>query len=536
MPSATEVGSVVAGSRIWVDTLQRDLALIAPWLVLAWMLGCAWASLRLVLGWRAARRLATAPFRPLPESIYQRGAVLAARLGIRRVVRFGESLLVEVPSVVGWLKPVILVPAGAFTGLSATQVDALLGHELAHVLRHDFLVNLLQSVCDVIFFYHPAVLAINRCICEERENACDDLAVALTGDPVGYAAALARLEEARGPVLALAATGDGHLLGRVRRILARSPARGRPAPTAAWVAFAGVCLYLAAVVVTPRVLAQLSAQEPAGTASAGVSGPAAPVGTKGVGAQTSTAAGAASAEGWQPPKMIYEAMAAVQFEMPKIIITSTSVVVDPSIRSQFDLEAYGQDLLSQKVRHLVMDSYSPEELKLLRRPHAESGDGTDIFGTTTVEYDTANRVMYVFSRHLDSKAAALIANRYVRELIGYLQRSFDGDNDIAVNFLEERSEQLRQLSGAADRLVENAEEETASVSSAASNQARAEHIELLKQKAKTAKLNYDSILLRLKQAKENQGQRPYPPQTDHYSQRSEGVSGSPGSLSTKDVC
>jgi Zn-dependent protease with chaperone function len=499
MAQAPQVGRVLAGSHVWLDIVQRDLAVLAPWLVLAWMLGCAWASLRLVLGWRAARRLAAAPFRPLLESIQQRGVSLAARLGIRRVVRFGESLLVEVPSVIGWLKPVILVPAGAFTGLSASQVDALLGHELAHVLRHDFLVNLLQSVCDVVFFYHPAILAINRSICAERENACDDIAVALTGDPVGYAAALARLEEARGPVLALAATGDGHLLGRVRRLLGRSPARGRPVPTAAWVAFAGVCFYLAAVVVTPRLLAQLSAQESTGTATTGVSGTAVTAGTKTAEAHPPGNARAASGKSRPMPKMVYEAMAAVLCERPLTVVASNSVV-DSSIRSQFDMGTYVQDILSEKVRQLVIDSYSPEELKLLRGPFAESDDASNIFGTTTVEYDTSTRVIYVFSRHLDPKAAALIANRYVSEFIDYLQRSVGADNDIAVKYLHERSEQLLRESEAANRALEDFERAPAGDQAASKD--RAEKKLLLANAAVTARLNYEKILLYAKRAQE----------------------------------
>jgi len=144
---------------------------------------------------------------------------VAKILGVRRVIQFGESLWVDTPSVVGWLKPVILVPVGVLAGLSALQIDALMAHELAHIRRHDFLVNFLQSIAGALFFYHPAIQAINRYIRRERENACDDIAVSMTGDALDLATALAHLEDVREPGLVLAATAGGDLLGRIRRLI-----------------------------------------------------------------------------------------------------------------------------------------------------------------------------------------------------------------------------------------------------------------------------------------------------------------------------
>jgi beta-lactamase regulating signal transducer with metallopeptidase domain len=79
------------------------------------------------------------------------------------------SPLVEVPTVVGWLRPVILAPVGALTGLSPDHVEALLAHELAHIRRCDYLVNMLQSVAEALLFYHPAVWWISGEIRAERE-------------------------------------------------------------------------------------------------------------------------------------------------------------------------------------------------------------------------------------------------------------------------------------------------------------------------------------------------------------------------------
>ena len=118
------------------------------------------------------------------------------------------------------MRPVILLPIAAFAGLSPAQVDAILAHELAHIRRHDFLVNLLQTFAETILFYHPAVWWLSARIRIEREHCCDLVALSVCGDPVGYAEALVELESWRTVQsrLAVAATG-GSLLTRVRRLL-----------------------------------------------------------------------------------------------------------------------------------------------------------------------------------------------------------------------------------------------------------------------------------------------------------------------------
>ena len=125
-----------------------------------------------------------------------------------------ESTLVEVPMVIGWLRPVILLPVAATTGLSSEQLEAILAHELAHVARRDYLVNLLQSVVETLLFYHPAVWWVSNQIRVEREHCCDDIAVAVSGNVLVYARALTELEELRGrsPAPSLALGGDGGAL------------------------------------------------------------------------------------------------------------------------------------------------------------------------------------------------------------------------------------------------------------------------------------------------------------------------------------
>src|SRR6185295_12499034 len=122
--------------------------------------------------------------------------------------------------VIGWLRPVILVPAAAIAGLSPEQLEAVLVHELAHILRYDHLVNAAQTLVETLLFYHPCVWWTSARIRHERELCCDDLAVASCGDAVCYARALTRLERMRitTPAIALAGTG-GPLAYRIRRLL-----------------------------------------------------------------------------------------------------------------------------------------------------------------------------------------------------------------------------------------------------------------------------------------------------------------------------
>ena len=199
-----------------------------PVLFLAWLVGVALLTLRLLSGWLWVQRLKSHATVPAAAAVGDMAARLARRLHITRTVTFLESALVDVPTVIGWLRPVVLVPASALAGLSPSQLEAILAHELAHIRRHDYLVNLLQTLVETLLFYHPAVWWLSRRIRIEREHCCDDLAVSLCGDPVSYARALAELEElrSRGGQFVLAANG-GSLLDRVRRLLGAPTHAGR---------------------------------------------------------------------------------------------------------------------------------------------------------------------------------------------------------------------------------------------------------------------------------------------------------------------
>jgi GWxTD domain-containing protein len=190
-----------------------------PWIVPFWMLGVLGFYVRTAGGWLAAQRLRGRGTIAAPAEWQDRLRALAARLRVMRPVVLFESCLAETPVLIGFLRPAILIPAGLLAGLAPDQLEAILLHELAHIRRHDYAVNLMQSLVEGLLFYHPAVWWLSSVVRAERENCCDDAVVALRGDAAGYAAALAALEQRRAASQpALAATG-GHLMKRIRRLL-----------------------------------------------------------------------------------------------------------------------------------------------------------------------------------------------------------------------------------------------------------------------------------------------------------------------------
>src|SRR5256714_11141110 len=203
--------------------LRADLEPALPWIVVAWLAGVGIPSIGLASSWVVRRRLSTVGPRRVPPACREALARLVARLRVTRPVRVLESAVVQVPAVIGWLRPVVLLPASALMGLTPLQLDALLAHELAHVRRYDYLVNVIQSVIETLLFYHPAVWWVSQQVREEREHCCDDLAVAVCGDAHFYATALLGMERLRitPPGFALAAAGrGGSLMGRIRRLVA----------------------------------------------------------------------------------------------------------------------------------------------------------------------------------------------------------------------------------------------------------------------------------------------------------------------------
>ena len=206
-----------------------------PWLVVAWAFGVAAFTVRLIGGWRLTTRLRTEAVQAAPGEWRRTLEELMGRMRVLAPVRLLVSSRVAVPIVVGWLRPVILMPAAALTGLPIEQVQALLAHELAHVFRNDYLVNILQNVAEALLFYHPAVWWVSGQIRAEREMCCDDLAVAVSGDALTYAYALADLDSGRARLRTAMAADGGSLLQRVRRLAGEAEAlHNLPGPGTAW--------------------------------------------------------------------------------------------------------------------------------------------------------------------------------------------------------------------------------------------------------------------------------------------------------------
>ena len=204
----------------WVASLQEWLR---PWLGLVvslWIVGVLIASVRPIAGLWMQWRLQHHGLLAVPDRLNQQLQVLANRLQIGGIVRIAESTLVKIPMVVGYLRPIVLLPASVLTGLTPAQLESLLAHELAHVRRHDWIVNAIQVVIETLLFYHPAVWWLSRQIRDERELCCDDLALSVVNDKLTYGRMLLTLEELRQPVtgVALSAAG-GDLTERIRRLL-----------------------------------------------------------------------------------------------------------------------------------------------------------------------------------------------------------------------------------------------------------------------------------------------------------------------------
>ncbi len=256
----------VAPVSTWIDRLRMlGAEPLLPVMTIVWLAGVSLLSLRLFTGWLWVQRLRTHGVAPVADAVRGAASRLTRRLHITRAVTLLESSLVEVPTVIGFLAPVVLLPASALAGLTPRQLEAVLAHELAHIRRQDYVVNLLQTLVETVLFYHPAVWWLSRRIRIERENCCDDLAVSLCGDPVAYAAALADLESLRGsgPVpagrIAMAATG-GSLVQRVRRLLGAPSSHSGRGP--AWLAATVALLLVGGIAMSADVRSTAAVHSP----------------------------------------------------------------------------------------------------------------------------------------------------------------------------------------------------------------------------------------------------------------------------------
>lgn len=210
----------------WWVGLESWLEPYLPWAVAMWLAGVAVMSSRVCVDWWQVRRLTRMGVSPLPRNWEHTVAALLAAFRVSRPVRVLRSQVVRVPAVIGWLRPVVLLPSAAIIGLSPRQLELIIAHELAHIRRSDYLVNLIQVLIETLLFYHPAVRWMSNRLREEREHCCDDAVIATCGDTLTYAHALTELEEQRQASYQTALAANGGVLSqRIYRMLDRSTPR-----------------------------------------------------------------------------------------------------------------------------------------------------------------------------------------------------------------------------------------------------------------------------------------------------------------------
>jgi len=190
-------------------------------IVLLWFIVICFKCVQLISGLRSLHNLKRKNILEAGNYWQLRVNELATQIGIRKTVALLQSSVAKVPMVVGHVKPVILFPIGILNALPQNEVEAILLHELAHIKRNDFLINLLQQLAEIIFFFNPAVLWVSSLIKNERENCCDDIAIAITQDKKIFIHALVAFQEYNaGAAYATAFPGTkNHLLNRVKRII-----------------------------------------------------------------------------------------------------------------------------------------------------------------------------------------------------------------------------------------------------------------------------------------------------------------------------
>jgi beta-lactamase regulating signal transducer with metallopeptidase domain len=245
MPIVTTLSIVLGGHsgavpRLTILHLPRSsgptpdwLAALLPWVTVLWASGAFALQLRLAACWLLAEHLRRSGTRPAPARWRQELDRIRERLGVTRVVGLVESTRVRVPSIVGWLRPVVLLPARLVDRLTPEQIRSLIAHEVAHVKRHDYLVNVVQHVFESVLFFHPVTWWVSARLRAERECCCDDIVLSMCDSAVSYARALSELEELRDREIrpALASAG-GSLMKRISRILGTD--RTPPASGARW--------------------------------------------------------------------------------------------------------------------------------------------------------------------------------------------------------------------------------------------------------------------------------------------------------------
>src|SRR5229473_4957400 len=234
------VVAAVSGAPAAASLSAQPTAML--WLVELWFLGVLVLSLRTAGGLLLIERMRRKEIKPIGQELHERCMALQRRMGLDRVIRYCECHRLEAPAVLGWFRPIVLLPMRALTGMDEQQIEAVIAHELAHIRRLDCFVNLFQIAVETLLFYHPAVWWVSQRVRAERENCCDDEAISICGDAVVYARALTLMEEWRSAPALMMAANRSPLAERVVRLVGLSghAATGRTRMAGLGVSF--VCL------------------------------------------------------------------------------------------------------------------------------------------------------------------------------------------------------------------------------------------------------------------------------------------------------
>ena len=232
LPYAAPSTMIASGTYSLPVTLKAQLWIAAHLneLVICWLIGAAFLLLRFAGGWFFTETLRSKASIVMDREWRARFGVIVAKMNIKRSIELRETARIVTPMVIGAFSPAVLLPIGLLSGLSTAQVEAILAHELAHIRRNDYLINLLQSFVEVVFFFHPAIWWLSERVRAEREHCCDDIALSVCGDKMTLAHALVKVDEWQSaPQLAMAfASGKPLLLQRIQRVLGIQPKAMRP--------------------------------------------------------------------------------------------------------------------------------------------------------------------------------------------------------------------------------------------------------------------------------------------------------------------
>ncbi len=212
------IGSFDEGNASW----NEQLKLILPYASVIYLLLLLVPAIQFIRNYRFVQIIRKTGLSKCHVDLRIFVQKFAERMGIHKPVHIYISDLITSPVTIGFLKPIILMPIAAITNLSQKQVEAILLHELAHIRRYDYFINLLVNFIKTVLYFNPFVKLFSKTIEREREKSCDEIVIQFEYDPHGYASALLMLEKNNliRRTMTIAASGQKNdLLHRIEKIL-----------------------------------------------------------------------------------------------------------------------------------------------------------------------------------------------------------------------------------------------------------------------------------------------------------------------------